>query len=494
MANQLFAGFLYNNAGTAVNGATVELFDRNTTTPVRATTNTDSNGYWSISHATEGRFDVRITNGSSVRFLKYDDEIQLNSLEVANLRVRNPADTFEYDIVPAAIAADRQLNLPLITATGTLIATPSVEDLDMGGFDIDNAGFLILNAATAPAGTEVYAVNDNTGDLTLNALTGKTINLAIAGTDEVVISATNFQPAADDGNALGVSGTAWADLFLASGAIINFAAGDVTVTHTSNQLTFAGGNLVAAAGSIIFTGGETANGNMTDGVTIQMNGADNEALTLKSTDVANGAPLGMEADTFAAFYKSGSTIGGLRLDVVAEDALSPPTFQLRAIGGQATGVKTTAGRALIEHYATEHDGAGSVANITADGNIWGVRARIGAADVLRIMTDEDGDFFSVVAAQTFDEFDDLALVEAVDVVRSHIDEPWKEFIKEQEQTLIDLRILGGPVVGMPHDNQGMLNVTQLQRLHNGALRQIGTRVKQLEIQLEETQQLLKARD
>ena len=120
MANQLFAGFVYTGAGVAVVGATVDLLDRNTTTPILATTTTNASGYWTISHATEGRFDVRITNSSSVTFLKYDDQLQIEGLEVAILRVRNPADTFDYDIVAAAITADRQLNLPLITATDTL--------------------------------------------------------------------------------------------------------------------------------------------------------------------------------------------------------------------------------------------------------------------------------------------------------------------------------------------------------------------------------------
>lgn len=39
-----------------------------------------------------------------------------------DVKVRNPADTFGYTITPAAIAADRILNLPLITATDTLAA------------------------------------------------------------------------------------------------------------------------------------------------------------------------------------------------------------------------------------------------------------------------------------------------------------------------------------------------------------------------------------
>jgi hypothetical protein len=68
--------------------------------------------------------------------------------------------------------------------------TFSATVLDMLANALDNCGYIILNAATAPAGTEVYLVNDNTGDLTLNALNTKSIHLAINGTDEYDFSAT----------------------------------------------------------------------------------------------------------------------------------------------------------------------------------------------------------------------------------------------------------------------------------------------------------------
>src|SRR3990167_10278349 len=120
MANVLVANFLFTNAGVPIENATVDLLTRVTTTPVLATTTTSATGYWAISYATEGRYDVRITNGSSVRWHMYDVSAQFTPLEVQTLRVRNPALTFDYDLVPAAITADRQLNLPLITATDTL--------------------------------------------------------------------------------------------------------------------------------------------------------------------------------------------------------------------------------------------------------------------------------------------------------------------------------------------------------------------------------------
>ena len=52
-------------------------------------------------------------------------------------------------------------------------------------------------------------------------------------------------PASSDGTALGSTSKMWSDLFLASGGVINFNNGDVTLTHSSNALTIAGGTLTA---------------------------------------------------------------------------------------------------------------------------------------------------------------------------------------------------------------------------------------------------------
>lgn len=72
-------------------------------------------------------------------------------------------------------------------------------------------------------------------------------------TPSSVTSSGVVRPSADDGAGLGASGQAWSDLFLASGAVIDFA-GDLTLTHSSNLLTLAGGDLALGANSLTMTG------------------------------------------------------------------------------------------------------------------------------------------------------------------------------------------------------------------------------------------------
>lgn len=56
--------------------------------------------------------------------------------------------------------------------------------------------------------------------------------------------AGSVKPISGDGGALGDTTLMWSDLFLASGSVINFNAGDVTLTHSAEVLTLAGGSLV----------------------------------------------------------------------------------------------------------------------------------------------------------------------------------------------------------------------------------------------------------
>jgi hypothetical protein len=98
---------------------------------------------------------------------------------------------------------------------------------------------------------------------------------------------------------------------------------------------------------------------------------------------------------------------------------------------------------------------------------------VGGANVARFLIDEDGDMFTVTSGGTFDEYDDVHLLRTFDRSRGKvIRQEWDEFVKYNEQDLIDAKILGAPVA-----EGGLTNVTQLQRAQNGAICQLYTKLQ-----------------
>ena len=61
--------------------------------------------------------------------------------------------------------------------------------------------------------------------------------------DGEVSLGSNIYPTTTDTVALGTSSLMFSDLFLASGAVINFNNGDVTLTHSADKITMAGGSI-----------------------------------------------------------------------------------------------------------------------------------------------------------------------------------------------------------------------------------------------------------
>jgi len=176
---------------------------------------------------------------------------------------------------------------------------------------------------------------------------------------------------------------------------------------SSAWVTMSGNATMTNAGVVSVTGGaftstlyvnDSANGSMGLGLTINQAANDDEILAFKSSDIAHAYTTGGETDTYAAFQKSSATLGGLKITSIAEDAAEDQVTQIHSIGGTAMTTKTTSGVGLVDIYVSEHDGSNGLANITADGNVFSVRARIGGADLTRFMVDEDGDAYIFGAA------------------------------------------------------------------------------------------------
>ena len=79
-----FAGHIYDDAGSAVSGASVKLLETGTTTQEGSTVTSDSDGAWAFTEADQDRYDVEITKGTSVRRIRWDDQISLKEIDVRN--------------------------------------------------------------------------------------------------------------------------------------------------------------------------------------------------------------------------------------------------------------------------------------------------------------------------------------------------------------------------------------------------------------------------
>ncbi len=104
-----------------------------------------------------------------------------------------------------------------IAIAGTDELVVSASAVDFKGNDVDNLGYLELNATTNPAtGDAVWLSHDNTGDLTVNVRNGKALHIAENGTDEYNFSDTEFE--------------------LASGNDIQFLGDDGILDSAANEL------------------------------------------------------------------------------------------------------------------------------------------------------------------------------------------------------------------------------------------------------------------
>src|SRR3990167_6658552 len=85
--------------------------------------------------------------------------------------------------------------------------------------------------------TDVNAGTSEDSRLDFSVMTAGTL------AKELQLDGTALSPTTTDGLALGTTLLNFSDLFLDSGAVINFDGGNVTITHSANTLTLAGGEL-----------------------------------------------------------------------------------------------------------------------------------------------------------------------------------------------------------------------------------------------------------
>ncbi len=157
------------------------------------------------------------------------------------------------------------------------------------------------------------------------------------------------------------------DIFLSSGAIINWAAGDVTLTHASNSLTIDGGNVTLATGfDVVVTKGTQLIGNFAATY------ATGSAQVFSASDTKILGVYGESTSDLTSAYNC-RTIVGRHLIVTASATVNHETY---GIIGQVC-VKNTS----LGHY---HGGvmgtyeSNTAATILTSYGVGGVVGRIGA--------------------------------------------------------------------------------------------------------------------
>jgi hypothetical protein len=124
-----------------------------------------------------------------------------------------------------------------------------------------------------------------------------TLGFAINGAGEVQVTGTATSPVSNDGNALGTTALGWSDLHLATGGVINWANGEVTITETdANTLTVAGATAVSLGTSAAFTTGTIELGAASD-TTISRSAAG--VIAVEGVPIYSGVPINSQSTAYS---------------------------------------------------------------------------------------------------------------------------------------------------------------------------------------------------
>lgn len=202
-------------------------------------------------------------------------------------------------------AIQTQLNAKQATITfGTGVQTAL-------GVNIGSAGAPVLfNGALGTPSSGTVTNLTGTASININGTVGATTPTTVVAT--TITANTGIVPDANDGAYLGQAGTAFSDLFLAEGGVINWDSGDATITQTGNVLAVAGADLQVATAGVGTNADSVATLSSTSTFTNKTltSPTINTATIGGTTVMAEGASLALDSVLSADGTYTGITIAG----------------------------------------------------------------------------------------------------------------------------------------------------------------------------------------
>jgi hypothetical protein len=226
--------------------------------------------------------------------------------------------------------------------------------------------------------------------------------------------------------------------------------------------------------------GETANDNMTVGLTINQGTNDDAIFSLKSTDVGHPMTGIEEADTWMSIRKFAAAAGGTRFRTFKDADGNPhSSFMVQAMLGEAADTtKSTTGHGVASITTWVTDGGSSVAGLGADGNILSLET----AGTTRFLFDAEGSAHADVEWVAYADHDDLGLIRTMEEELMAVENPAKT---ERRHNLEAVGVIGKDSWHFEDGKQrAMINTTKLQMLHHGALMQVADRFDDIQVALD----------
>ena len=182
------------------------------------------------------------------------------------------------------------------------------------------------------------------------------------------------------------------------------------------------------------------------------------------------------------FKKQSASSGGLALTAIGSS--SSLAMVLRAsLDSASVNVTTgTSGYGVFATNCVKRDGSGNIGHLAANDNMCTFLNN----DTTEVIFKGDGEIFSNQSATvgTFDTYEDAQLVRAYELSAGRynkglIDSKFDKFVQYNAKDLVDANLIGKDEDGKANS---FVNITGMQRLHNGAIWQ----------QYEKTQRLTQA--